>query len=330
MAGDKDNHMQKILIVKTSSLGDVVHMLPAITDIAKRCSNAQIDWVVEEGFSEIPRWHSQINQVFPIALRRWRKSWTSQATKAEVKAFKQQLQQVQYDQVIDAQGLLKSALVSRWAKGLRYGYNWQSAREPLASWFYQQRFAVDRERHAITRNRLLTAQALGYSIVNLALDYGIEVLAPSPYENQRYIVALHGTSRVDKEWSLSAWQQLCQQMHKLEVKVFFPWGNEREKQRAEQLASEFSNVLVLPRSTLTELASILNDALGVIGMDTGLMHVAGALGKSGMALYPVTRPQLTGVLRSESVKGQLDSWEGEQTAKVAAVIEQLQHNLNLS
>lgn len=324
--------MKKILIIKTSSLGDVVHMLPAITDAKTRYPEVQIDWVVEEGFADIPKWHPAIAQVYPVAIRRWRKALLKRETQQEIKQFKQSLKSQQYDAIIDTQGLLKSAWVSRWANGTRYGYNRHSAREPLASWFYHKHFPVDRERHAITRNRLLLAHVLDYSIVNLPLDYGVElpIANKAQLPEKPYIVALHGTSRLDKEWSIQAWHNLLDDLQSHDLNVLFPWGNETEKQRAKTLAETHANAVVLPRCALTELAVLLRDAVGVIGMDTGLMHVAAALGKAGIALYPVTAPELTGVMRAEQAQGNLDTFRGEQVQDIPAVIQQLKQNLNLS
>jgi len=309
-------HIPKILIIKTSSLGDVVHMLPAITDAARQQPQPIIDWVVEEGFAEVPRWHPAIRQVIPVAIRRWRKQLFNPQVRQQISAFKSSLQREQYDAVIDAQGLLKSAGLALLARGIRYGYDRHSIREPLASWLYQQHFSVSQARHAITRNRLLMAHALGYSIANLPLDYGMAATHFPPTALSlptRYIVALHGTSRVDKEWPETHWQTLIAKLAAHGISTLLPWGNAREKARADRLALTHTSVQVLPRSALSELAGILQNALGVIGMDTGLMHIAAALGKPGLALYPVTAPELTGVLGNSNALAKLEVLSGSQT-----------------
>lgn len=317
---------QNILIVKTSSLGDVVHMLPAISDATRQQAGLNIDWVVEEGFAEVPTWHPAVRHVIPVALRRWRKHLSSRTSWQEMAAFRTRLQQQHYDAVIDSQGLLKSALLARLAHGIRYGYDRHSIREPLASLCYQQGFSVSPQRHAITRNRLLLAHVLGYSIENQPLDYGIARTAyPTPAIPlpERYIVGLHGTSRVDKEWPESHWQTLTATLARQGIHTLLPWGNPRERERAERLALSNSSVQVLPRSRLGELAAIMQQAVGIIGMDTGLMHIAAALNKPGLALYPVTEPDLTGILGNSNTRHRLENLSGTDTQDAAAITQRL-------
>ncbi|MBE8232400.1 MAG: lipopolysaccharide heptosyltransferase I [Endozoicomonadaceae bacterium] len=293
--------VQQNLIIKTTSLGDVVHMLPAITDAATQYPELRFDWVVERGFSEVPTWHPQIDNVIPVAIRQWRKSLFAKNTRQEITTFKAQLQEKTYNNVIDSQGLLKSALLTRWAKGKVWGYDKKSIREPIASFLYANKVSVLFTLHAITRNRLILAKILGYSIDDLPLDYGIAkqqnfALPADTTLPEHYIVALHGTSRVDKEWPIETWHQFIPAMEKAGYTVFLPWGNEREHQRAQTLATKHQMTQVLPKCSLGELAGLLQKASAVIGMDTGLMHIAAALNKKGIALYPVTQPILTGVL----------------------------------
>jgi heptosyltransferase-1 len=312
--------MTKILIVKTSSLGDVVHMLPAIydlvhadkTSLSSSHKTLQIDWVVEEAFQEVPSWSPHINRVIPIAIRRWRKSLFLLKTWQEIRQFKRNLQSVQYDYVIDPQGLLKSAIVASWANTVNsslWGYNKNSIREPMASHFYTHKIQVSRQQHAIQRNRLLLANIFNYRLDNKPLNYGIIEQAKKlsnisnsvnsaaiDLKYKPYIMALHGTSKVEKEWSTHAWLALLKHMKKEGFSVVFPWGNAAEKQRVEYLISRADNAIMLPRCCLSELLSIILHAEAVIGMDTGLMHIAAALNKQGLALYPVTEVKLTGVL----------------------------------
>lgn len=318
--------MRNILIVKTSSLGDVVHMLPAISDAVRQQPDLCIDWLVEEGFAEVPGWHPAVHQVIPVALRRWRKQLGQRASWREMAAMRQRLQQQRYDAVIDSQGLLKSALLATMAHGRRYGYDRHSIREPLASLCYQQGFSVAHQRHAITRNRLLLAHVLGYSIDNQPLDYGIaRTVYPAPPVTlpERYIVGLHGTSRVDKEWPESHWQVLMAALAGQGIHTLLPWGNARERERAERLAQANASVQVLPRSRLGELAAVMQRSLGVIGMDTGLMHIAAALDKPGLALYPVTEPALTGVLGNSDSPYRLENLSGADTQDAQAVTRRL-------
>lgn len=321
---------RKLLIIKTSSLGDVVHMLPAMTDVHTVLPDVQVDWVVEESFADVPSWHPGVRRILPVALRRWRKQPFQAQTRREIRAFIHAVRQERYDWVLDSQGLLKSAVLGCFASGRRYGYDWHSIREPLASIAYQQRMAVSRQCHAITRNRLLTAQSLGYDIDQLPLDYGIArtvfprlpVTLPEPY-----VVALHGTSRVYKEWDETQWQALLSALAQQGCHTLLPWGNQREDERANRLARDNAFVRVLPRCSLGELAGILQNAQAVVGMDTGLMHLAAALDKPGVALYPATIPALTGVLGNADAAAGIQTIGGAATGDTALVIQHLQKYL---
>eukprot|EP01136_Pigoraptor_vietnamica_P029210 Opistho-1_new@87222 len=166
--------MKRILLVKTTSMGDVIHALPAVQDILQHFPDAQIDWLVEESFADIPRLHPHVQQVFTVAIRRWRKQLLSCETWREVRAVKRAIASHTYDAVIDVQGLIKSAWMARWARGPRYGYDKDSIREPLASRFYQYQYAISYRQHAVTRIRTLVALSLGYEIPQDSPDYGLQ------------------------------------------------------------------------------------------------------------------------------------------------------------
>lgn len=298
----------RILIVKTSSLGDVVHMLPAITDASRIISDLVVDWVVEESFQSVPAWHPSVENVIPIAVRRWRKDLISPGIRSEICSARKNIRSIKYDAIIDSQGLIKSSVITHWGKGKRCGYNSRSAREGFSTWAYDERFEVSKNLHAIERNRQLTALALGYSTEELSLDYGLEDLIDhnssrsnisfDHIENdlpQKFIVGLHGTSRPDKEWPEENWIELAKKLSDQKIALLLPWGNQREYDRAERISNE-SGAIVLPKSNLDTLATIISRSKAVVGMDTGLMHIAAALGKSGVAIYPATKAELTGVL----------------------------------
>jgi heptosyltransferase I len=292
----------RILIIKTSSLGDLVHMFPAVSDMHKSSPRARIDWVAEESFAELPGWHPAVGSVIPVALRRWKHAPAGSATWSELRASIAALRRESYDLVIDAQGLLKSAVIARCARGMRWGYDSRSIREPLASVFYQQRAAVSLHQHAIIRNRLLCAQVLGYDITALPLDYGLNLdaaVAPSLALHHPYVMAFHGTSRADKEWPEQHWVAFAHAMQQHRLQLLLPWGSAVEKSRAHRIAAAADNSVVLPRLTLTQIAALIRDARGVIGMDTGLIHAAAALKRPVLALYPATRPELTGALAQQ-------------------------------
>lgn len=288
--------MPNILLVKTSSLGDVIHALPLVSDIRAHFPESPIDWVVEEPFAAIPALHPGVRKVLPVAIRRWRKNLRNPDTREEIRTATARLREERYDIVLDAQGLLKSALVARLAGGSRAGMDWRSAREPLASLFYDYRVKVEKGLHAVERNRLLGARVLGYTLETPA-DYGIRAPAldlpwlPDGY----YTVFLHATSRADKLWPEAHWVELGARFHAKGLRAILPWGNEAEKARAERLAGQIPDAIAAPRLTLDEAAALLAGADVVIGVDTGLAHLAAALDVPVVALYCSTEPGLTGV-----------------------------------
>lgn len=286
-----------LLIIKMTSLGDVVHMLPALTEAAARLPGLRADWVVEEGYAAIPAWHPRVERVIPSAIRRWRRGLGTRATWAEMAAFRGAIQAREYDLVLDAQGLVKSALVTRLARGPRAGLAPGSARETLACLAYARRYPAARELHAITRNRLLMARALDYEMgAEAAPRYGVAAPAawPVPGLAKEYVVCLHGTARAEKEYPESDWAALLTRVSASGLGIALPWGNAAERARAERLAATLAGARVLPKLGLIELGGLIAAARGVIGVDTGLMHLAAAFRKPGIGLYPATPPERFG------------------------------------
>lgn len=291
----------KILIVKTSSLGDVIHCLPVINDILASFPNAQIDWVVEESFADIPRLHPAIHQIYTVALRRWRKHLFSVQTWSEIKQFKQLIAKNNYDAVIDTQGLLKSALITKLTNGIKHGYDKQSIREPIACYFYDKKYSISYQQHAVTRNRVLAALSIGYAPPSGAPDYGIQAkLNTSNIPNKPYIVALHGTSRDSKLWPTEHWVKLGIALNQMQINIALPWSSPAELARAELIATTLSNAFVLPKLSIAELSNIISQAKAAIGVDTGLSHLAAALNVPTIAIYTDTNPALTGVMGSKA------------------------------
>jgi heptosyltransferase-1 len=294
--------MPRLLIVKTSSLGDVIHNLPILADIRTHYPDMRVDWAVEEAFADIPALHPAVDTVIPVAIRRWRRGLLASATWREMAAFRQRLRHESYDLVLDTQGLLKSALVALNARGVRHGQDSASAREPLAALFYQQRHAVPRSQHAVARNRQLAALALGYPVPSNPPIYGIRASSTAlPFKlEQNYVVGLHATSRDSKLWPTPHWITLGQQLAAQGQHLLLPWGNDTERQRAQAIAGRVPHALVLPRLRLAELASVLAGARAAIGVDTGLVHLAVALAVPTIAIYTDTDPRLTGVYPGQS------------------------------
>ncbi|MBE0613582.1 MAG: lipopolysaccharide heptosyltransferase I [Burkholderiales bacterium] len=285
--------MPNILLIKTSSLGDVVHNLPVVSDIRARFPNARIDWVVEEAYRDIVGMHTGVHRVIPVALRRWRGNVLNPAHWREFGHFRRALSGMRYDFVIDTQGLIKSALLARAASGTRHGYASASAREPLAAKFYDVVHVVARDLHAVLRNRRLAGLALGYK-VQAAPDYGIAAPAGAE-ERGPYCMLLHSTSRADKLWPEAAWVQLGGEIARQGYSLLLPWGDAAERERSERIAVALPAAVVPPALDIPGIASMLSGAHAVIGVDTGLTHLAAALGRPVVALYCDTHPGLTGV-----------------------------------
>ncbi|RTE67150.1 lipopolysaccharide heptosyltransferase RfaC [Amphritea opalescens] len=285
----------KVLIVKTSSMGDVIHTLPALTDAVKAIPEIRFDWVVEEAFAEIPSWHSAVDRVIPVAIRRWRKNLWQTFSKGEWRRYRAALAETHYDLVIDAQGLLKSAaLVTRYSHGVRCGYDKSSAREPLAAHFYQRCFHVDKQQHAVERTRQLFAQALGYEIEGRG-DFAIrQHFMADQNAVSDYLVFLHSTTRFDKHWPEVYWRELIVKAISAGWTIKLPWGNPEEKARAERLAAGHDRVEVLPKLNLAQVTKVLAGAAACVSVDTGLSHMAAALDRPNVILFGPTDPGLVG------------------------------------
>src|SRR5262245_19057031 len=280
--------MKTILFVKTSSFGDVVHNCPAVTDAARALPGAQIDWIVEESFAGIARMHRAVRRVIPVAVRRWRSTAWKPSVWSEIAAWRRALHGERYDAVIDTQSLVKSAVLSAAANGVRHGMDRASAREPLAARFYDVRHAVSRQLHAVERNRRLAAKALGY-VAHGAADYGLR--GPARQESD-LVVLLTLTSLDDKLWPEERWIALARALGR---PLVLPWGDENEKARAARIAAAVSGAEVPKRLSIDELVRLFATAQRVVGLDTGLTHLAAALGVPTVGIYCGSEPALSGV-----------------------------------
>lgn len=288
--------MERILLVKTSSLGDVIHNLPVVTDILQQHPSVKIDWVAEESFADIPRLHPAVDQVFTVAVRRWRKTLFNRKTWQEISAFKRAVSKQHYDLVIDTQGLIKSALMASCAQGLKCGQDNKTAREPVASYFYQKKLTIARNQHAVVRNRETVAKACGFSVPNQAPDYGLNAKSSNTIElPTAYIIGLHGTSKDSKLWPTNNWLGLAAALNQQQLHLVLPWASDAEHKRAKEIAASNKNVIVLPKLSIAQLAPIIGNAKAAVGVDTGLSHLATALSLPTVAIYTDTKPALTGV-----------------------------------
>ncbi len=293
--------MRSILLVKTSSLGDVVHNLPVASDIHARFPQARIDWVVEEGFADVARLHPAVRKAIPVAVRRWRRAPFSAGTWRELRAFREAVRAESYDLVLDTQGLVKSALLARQARGRRAGYAAVAAREPLAARFYDAAYVIPKNLHAVERNRWLAAAAIGGE-PDLPLDYGIAAppLAAPWLPDSPYCVLLTASSRADKLWPEADWLALAAALNALGLACVLPAGSEEERARAARLAAGMARAAAVPPLGIADLAQLLAGARLVVGVDTGLSHLAAALGRLTFCLFSGSRPELTGVYAGES------------------------------
>lgn len=318
--------MTRILLIKSSSMGDVIHNLPIVADIRTRYPESELHWLVEEAFADIPLMHPGVNRVIPVALRRWRKSLYRPQTWREMRAFRAGLAQTNYDFILDTQGLLKSGLLARLAQGKRLGLDRESAREPLAAWCYDTTFSVDPTAHAVVRYRALAAQAFALA-PNLPLDYGIHVpdLALHWLPESRYAVLLHATSRAEKLWPETDWIKLGHALQQRGIVSVLPWGSLAEYERAQGLAQAIPSVILAPRLTLKEAAVMLKLAALVVGVDTGLVHLATAVGTPTIGIYCGSDPAKNGLYAATPIRNLGGPDNTPSSAQVIAAAESLLH-----
>jgi len=287
----------RVLIVRTSSLGDLIHMLPAITDIARNVPGVTIDWVVEQAFAEIPAWHPAVNDVIEVAHRRWRRAWWTQEVRAQRKAVLERISQVPYDLVLDMQALLKSVSLVRAASGVHHGLDWKSAREPLCSLFYDVRHRVPFWQPAVKRQRDLAAAVFGYAIEG-APDFGLAQRFVRQVSGPDYAVIMPSASRDDKLWPVANWLGVFDALRARGQKLVLLAGSDREAIRARELIEGRCDAMVQPRSSLTELAQLLAGSRVMVGLDSGLTHLAAAVGTDTIGLYKASTPVRTPVTGS--------------------------------
>jgi heptosyltransferase-1 len=285
----------RILVVKTSSLGDVIHTLPAVTDAARAIPGLAVDWVVERDFAAIPAWHPAVVRVVPVAVRSWRKRPLASWRGGEIAAFRASLRGHDYDAVIDAQGLMKSAALALAARGPRHGLGFGAAREGIAAFAYRRRHAIPKGRHAIWRTRALFAAALGYALPESEPDYGLaRERVPVSGLAAPYVVLLHGTTWGTKQWPVARWREIAVLARGDGFAVHLPAHGEVERARAAAIADGIG--AVLPPGDVAAAAGVIAGAAGVVAVDTGLAHLAAALGVPAVTLYGATAPELTGTV----------------------------------
>ncbi len=294
----------KILVVKLSSLGDILHAFPAISDLRRKFPDAEIHWLVEPAFAEVVGWHSVINKVISIPLRAYKKKWWK--IPGLLIGLRKKLQAEKYDFVLDAQGLIKSALMAKLAGAPIYGFHADSARESQAAWFYQKSTKVPESLHVIEKNRQLVAQIFSMDIPK-TVDYGLGQFRQQLIESElpfklmeipkQSIVLLHGTTWNSKYWPESSWVELVLLLTQQGWHCLLPWGNEVELQRANRLQKTAGeHTKVLPKLSLTELMNVLIRARAFVSVESGIGHLAAALDIQGVMLHGPTSPNYSGIL----------------------------------
>jgi heptosyltransferase-1 len=284
-----------ILIVRVSSLGDVIHNMPLLADVHRHFPDAHIDWVVEEAYTDLVGLNPHVRTIIPIALRRWRKRFWSAPVRAEIATFYRRLRSVEYDLVLDTQGLLKTGLVMQMARlapgGKRAGLanaTEDSGYEPLSRLFHTLSVPVDLRAHAVARGRTVAAAALGYTVSD-EIDFALQAPAISaslPWRDlHQYAVFFHGTAGADKQWPIASWREIAAMLAARGMPVLLPWGSKNEHARAQQIAAQLPNVQVLPALALMDAVALAQGAALAIGVDTGLTHVAAAYCRPTIELY---------------------------------------------
>ncbi|MEP6742071.1 MAG: lipopolysaccharide heptosyltransferase I [bacterium] len=287
----------RVLIVRLSSMGDLVQTLPALTDAARAIPGISFDWIVDESFAQVPGWHGNVETVIPSAFRRWRKNWRRAFKSGEPQQFLRKVRAQKYDFVIDVQCELKSALATRLARGPRYGYDSRAVHEWGAQFAYQKKLFVPKDRHSLQRMRQLLAAALNYEYEENQLDYGIDRsrLGPLAFPlPERFVVFIHSTSWTSKVWPEFYWRDLLNKVTSAGYAVVLPWGDEAERQRAIRIAGGNDKAIVLPQLSISEKAAIISRASATVGLDTGLSHIAAALDIPSITIYGATDPLLVG------------------------------------
>ena len=292
--------MSDILFIKTSSLGDVIHHMPAVTEAKRHNPDARIAWVVEENYAPLAALHPDVAEVIPVAVRRWRRRLYAWSAWSGIRSFIASLRSRRYDKVIDTQGLMRSAAMARFAYGERHGYNADSVRERAAAWFYNVQHEVPRSEHAIARNRALTGLALGY-VPEGAPDFGLDRAALSGVTRTPYGIFLHATAQQVKEWPEENWLALARALEP-NINLLLPFGSPTEKARADRLAEQLENTRVPIGRAIDDMARMIAGASFVVGVDTGILHLAAALGVPLVGIFCGSEPALTGPIGSGPIE----------------------------
>lgn len=296
-----------ILIIRLSSLGDIIHTYPMIYDIKNNIKNCNIDWLVDENFAQLVEINPLVDNVIKISLRTWKKNKFKFLK--NIVTWKNSVKSKRYDFIIDSQGLLKSALLAKCFNGQVYGYDKNSIREKAACFIYDYKYNIGKDWLAITKNRLLAEKIFNYKVNLKSVDFGIEHNKdsnPVKILKQEYVVFFHATSQNSKKYPIVNWAELANYLIKqYKLKIILPFGNEEEKKDCFKIKELIkSNDVYIPevRFDYIELTGLIERSSFIFGVDTGLTHLANALNKKVIAIYVDTDPEKTGIFESRIAK----------------------------
>lgn len=287
----------RILIIKLTSMGDLMHTLPALTDASKVYPDIQFDWVVDENFSEVPSWHQKVSETITTNHRAWKKQLLSSSLRRDLIELKARINGKNYDAVIDMQNNLKSAVLSYFVKKEVHGMDKKSAREYPAHWAYAFKHEIPKNFHAITRQRSLLAQSLNYKIIDESIDYKVDknqFVAPNCNLPNKYLVLVHNASWPTKLWPISYWQKFIELINSEDYIAVLPSGTKEELARAKEIVSTNKKAIALQQLPLNEIAYVIEHSMGCVCSDTGLAHLSAVLDKPSVTMYSVTDEKLIG------------------------------------
>lgn len=289
----------RVLIIKLTSMGDLMHALPALTDAAKAMPEIEFDWVVDQAFADVPLWHPNVRHVIKTAHRQWKKQPVKALFDGRLKAFYHELNADQYDVIVDLQGNMKSAVVSWLRKGDIHGLAKAYCREKPACYAYRYHYAVTIRQHSIEKMRQIMAQVLDYPMPETPADYGVDLTQYALPElkfdlSKRYLFFVHNASWQTKLWPVSHWQQLVEIATEEGYSVLLPCGNDEEYKQAQQIAGDNKAAYALPKLPLNQIAALMSRADGAVCSDTGLAHMAGVAGIPAVTIYGATDAGLIG------------------------------------
>jgi heptosyltransferase I len=285
--------MQSILFIKTSSLGDVIHQMPAVTQARQHFPDAHFSWAVEEAFAPLVALHPAVDEVIAVASRRWRYELLKPSARRDIGRLIHTLRSRRYEVIVDTQGLARSAVLARLARGRRHGYDRESVRERFAARLYDVHHAVSRAKHAIARNLALTALALGY-VPQGPIDYGLDRGTIADTMVSPYAIALHATAQDRKQWPEENWIELGRLLQPRAPRLLYPWGSDAERARSERIVAQLPHGRAPDRRPIDAMARLVAGASFVVGVDTGILHLAAALGVPLAAIFTGSEPGLTG------------------------------------